>query len=175
MNLFQSGRKAAQSGCLWSTTKACPEGSRHDLRLRYSRPDRGYDPGRPHSHNAGRIHSADRHPSGGVQPPCKPLRGGLHRNSADGTSLTQNWIRTLYGYYVELDGARVHLPEEKQQALRANNVEPQDITLGIRPEHIMLCSDDQAGGAHQCNRGRIRDDGQLRASPTQTPMAKMLW
>ena len=48
------------------------------------------------------------------------------------------------GYYVELDGARVHLPEEKQQALRANNVEPQDITLGIRPEHIMLCSDDAA-------------------------------
>ena len=34
--------------------------------------------------------------------------------------------------------------KEKQQALRANNVEPQDITLGIRPEHIMLCSDDAA-------------------------------
>lgn len=56
----------------------------------------------------------------------------------------QNWIRTLTDNYVELDGARVHLPEEKQQALRANNVEPQDITLGIRPEHIMLCSDDAA-------------------------------
>ena len=48
------------------------------------------------------------------------------------------------GYYVALGTARVHLPEDKQQALRAKDAQPQAITLGIRPEHVMLCADDAA-------------------------------
>ena len=48
------------------------------------------------------------------------------------------------GYYVALDGARIYLPEDKQQALRDKNAAPQAIKLGIRPEHVMLCSDDAA-------------------------------
>ena len=32
----------------------------------------------------------------------------------------------------------VELSEEKQAKLAANNVEPQDIVLGVRPEHIEL-------------------------------------
>ena len=48
------------------------------------------------------------------------------------------------GYFVSLGSARVHLPEEKQQALRAKGAQPQPITLGIRPEHVMLCADDAA-------------------------------
>ena len=41
-------------------------------------------------------------------------------------------------YAVQLGGATVELSEEKQAALAANNVEPQAIKLGIRPEHITL-------------------------------------
>ena len=42
------------------------------------------------------------------------------------------------GYSVVLDSAKVYLPEEKQEALKAAGAAAQDITLGIRPEHIML-------------------------------------
>ena len=41
-------------------------------------------------------------------------------------------------YAVELGGMTVELSEEKQAALAANNVEEQEITLGVRPEHIGL-------------------------------------
>ena len=41
-------------------------------------------------------------------------------------------------YFVELGGVKVELSEEKQQRLAANNVEPQDVTLGVRPEHTSL-------------------------------------
>ena len=41
-------------------------------------------------------------------------------------------------YAVELGSLTVELSEEKQAALTANNVEEQEITLGVRPEHITL-------------------------------------
>ena len=41
-------------------------------------------------------------------------------------------------YAVELGGIRVELSEEKQKNLARNNVAPQAITLGVRPEHITL-------------------------------------
>ncbi len=41
-------------------------------------------------------------------------------------------------YAVQLDALTVELSEEKQAALAKNNVEPQDIVLGVRPEHITL-------------------------------------
>ena len=41
-------------------------------------------------------------------------------------------------YAVELDCLTVELSEEKQAALTANGVEEQEITLGVRPEHITL-------------------------------------
>ena len=41
-------------------------------------------------------------------------------------------------YAVQLDNLTVELSEEKQEKLAANNVEPQDIVLGVRPEHIEL-------------------------------------
>jgi len=41
-------------------------------------------------------------------------------------------------YAVEVGGMTVELSEEKQAKLAANNVEPQDIVLGVRPEHIEL-------------------------------------
>ena len=41
-------------------------------------------------------------------------------------------------YAVELEGHTVVLSDEKQAKLAANNVEEQEITLGIRPEHITL-------------------------------------
>ena len=37
-----------------------------------------------------------------------------------------------------LDGAKVELSEEKQAKLKANGVKEQDITLGVRPEHISV-------------------------------------
>ena len=45
-------------------------------------------------------------------------------------------------YAVEVGGMTVELSEEKQAKLATNNVEPQDIVLGVRPEHIELA---QAG------------------------------
>ena len=41
-------------------------------------------------------------------------------------------------YFVELDGLKVELAEDKQERLAANQVEPQEITLGVRPEHTDL-------------------------------------
>ena len=41
-------------------------------------------------------------------------------------------------YAVEIGGMIVELSEEKQAKLAANNVETQDIVLGVRPEHIEL-------------------------------------
>jgi len=41
-------------------------------------------------------------------------------------------------YAVELGGLTVELSEEKQKNLTKNNVAPQSITLGVRPEHITL-------------------------------------
>ena len=41
-------------------------------------------------------------------------------------------------YAVQLGGVTVELSEEKQAALKANEVEPQAIKLGVRPEHITL-------------------------------------
>ena len=43
------------------------------------------------------------------------------------------------GYYVTVAGARMELPEDKQSILNSKNTAPQSITLGIRPDHIMLC------------------------------------
>ncbi len=44
-------------------------------------------------------------------------------------------------YAVKLANATVELSEEKQAALAKNNVAEQDITLGVRPEHITLEND----------------------------------
>ena len=44
-------------------------------------------------------------------------------------------------YAVAVGGITVELSEEKQAALAKNNVEPQAITLGVRPEHIALMGD----------------------------------
>ena len=41
-------------------------------------------------------------------------------------------------YVVTVGGTKVELSPEKQAALSAKNVQPQDITLGVRPEHITL-------------------------------------
>ena len=41
-------------------------------------------------------------------------------------------------YAVKLDKLTVELSEEKQEKLAKNNVAEQDITLGVRPEHITL-------------------------------------
>ena len=44
-------------------------------------------------------------------------------------------------YAVKLANLTVELSEDKQEKLAANNVEPQDIVLGVRPEHIVLDSE----------------------------------
>lgn len=43
-------------------------------------------------------------------------------------------------YVVKLDNYSVELSAEKQAALAKNNVQPQDVVLGVRPEHIELGS-----------------------------------
>jgi len=44
-------------------------------------------------------------------------------------------------YAVVLEKAKVVLSEEKQAKLTANNVQPQTVVLGVRPEHISLSGD----------------------------------
>ena len=41
-------------------------------------------------------------------------------------------------YLVEIGGMKVELSAEKQEKLAKNNVQPQDVVLGVRPEHITL-------------------------------------
>ena len=48
-------------------------------------------------------------------------------------------------YAVKLDNLTVELSAEKQEKLAANNVAPQDIVLGVRPEHITLEGNGIAG------------------------------
>ena len=67
-------------------------------------------------------------------------------------------------YAVVLDGAKVTLPEEKQAKLKANGAAAGPITLGVRPEHLIL-SGDESSMIH--GTGRQRDDGQRRPSPRQ--------
>ncbi len=47
-------------------------------------------------------------------------------------------------YFVSVHGARIALPDDKQAALKAKNTAPQDITLGIRPDHIMLSAEGES-------------------------------
>ncbi len=47
-------------------------------------------------------------------------------------------VREGEGYSVELDGVRTALPEEKCSRLRSCGVENGEVTLGVRPEHIVL-------------------------------------
>ncbi len=47
-------------------------------------------------------------------------------------------------YYVSVYGAKIALPADKQAALKQKNVAPQAITLGIRPDHIVLSDGDTA-------------------------------
>ena len=53
-------------------------------------------------------------------------------------------------YAVTVGGIKVELCEEKQAALAKNGVEPQAITLGVRPEHIALM-----GGGTQMLHGTV--------------------
>ena len=52
-------------------------------------------------------------------------------------------VKTADTYAVELDGKTSELSKEKQDRLAAGGVEPQDITLGVRPEHIALLGEGQ--------------------------------
>ena len=47
-------------------------------------------------------------------------------------------------FRVKLDGTEVVLPEEKQANLKKNGVKPGTVTLGVRPEHLILGSGDAA-------------------------------
>ena len=44
-------------------------------------------------------------------------------------------------YFVELGGISVELSEDKQARLSANGVEEQEVILGVRPEHMLICED----------------------------------
>ncbi len=54
-------------------------------------------------------------------------------------------IREGDHFFVALDGHRVHLYEDKCARLRANKVQSQSITLGVRPEHTDLSDVGVAG------------------------------
>ena len=41
-------------------------------------------------------------------------------------------------YFVDIDDLSIELGEEKQQRLKDNEVKEQDVTLGVRPEHLVI-------------------------------------
>ena len=41
-------------------------------------------------------------------------------------------------YFVELGGYKVELSKEKEERLKKNNVESQEVILGVRPEHTNI-------------------------------------
>ena len=41
-------------------------------------------------------------------------------------------------YVVDLDGYKVTLSDEKQERLKENNIKPQPVTLGVRPDHMII-------------------------------------
>ncbi len=47
-------------------------------------------------------------------------------------------------YFASVYGAKIPLPADKQAALKKKNVAPQAITLGIRPDHIVLGNEGSA-------------------------------
>ncbi len=49
-------------------------------------------------------------------------------------------------YIVTIGDYTVLLPEDKQANLKRNDVSPQEITLGVRPEHINLCEEGGVAG-----------------------------
>ncbi len=62
--------------------------------------------------------------------------GTPQMNFFDGELLLEN------GQYIaSVCGTRIALPEDKQAALKAANTAPQAVTLGIRPDHIVLCQE----------------------------------
>ncbi len=61
-------------------------------------------------------------------------------NFYDATLLKEDGV-----YKVQVQGMQLVLPEEKQERLKSAGVGPQEITLGIRPEHISLCSAEDQG------------------------------
>ena len=63
-------------------------------------------------------------------------------------------------YTVTVCGTEFEPSEDKQAALKANNAQPGPVTLGVRPEHIMLCSAG-ADPRHRREGRRQRDDGLL--------------
>lgn len=46
-------------------------------------------------------------------------------------------------YYVTLKGAKVELPEDKQQLLSKNGATTGELVLGVRPEHLILCENEK--------------------------------
>nr|MCR4675941.1 TOBE domain-containing protein [Sphaerochaetaceae bacterium] len=48
-------------------------------------------------------------------------------------------------YYVELGVLKVKVSDEKQKALKAKGVKTQEITLGVRPEHMRVCAEGEEG------------------------------
>ena len=48
-------------------------------------------------------------------------------------------------YAVSIDGITVELADDKQARLAAKDVAEQDVVLGVRPDHIMLCADGVKG------------------------------
>ncbi|MBU5626438.1 ABC transporter ATP-binding protein [Oscillibacter sp. MSJ-2] len=53
-------------------------------------------------------------------------------------------LRTDGRYTVEIEGVSVELSGEKQRRLEQNGVQPQSVTLGVRPEHIALLGENNA-------------------------------
>ena len=49
-------------------------------------------------------------------------------------------------YAVAIGGIEVEVSADKQARLAANNVAPQDIVLGVRPEHLTLKGDNMLKG-----------------------------
>ena len=50
-------------------------------------------------------------------------------------------VREGEKFFVEIGGAKIELDKEKEARLLANDVQTQEVTLGVRPEHTILADD----------------------------------
>lgn len=58
-------------------------------------------------------------------------------NFYEGKLLEENGV-----YHIVLNDTKIELSKEKQENLKANGVKSQDVTIGVRPEHIVLSEDE---------------------------------
>ena len=131
-------RTAIQPGCEAPGADAgrdqiAPPAPARDVDLRYARPDRSDDDGRPDRRAARRAGRADRHAAGTVRPPVEPFRRRLHRLAGDESRSGADAAATTMP-----SGSRPKAAPGCRFPAPRNGQEGQEVVYGFRPEKLSL-------------------------------------